>query len=198
MIKTASHQVITFFISLLFLGTIEAQTIQLPTGKTIDSKLLNAFLEKEMKSTNTPGLSIAIINNGHIAFHSPKGLSRPNQKVIDKTIFEAASLSKPLFGYYAMYFVEQDLLDLDKPLYKYLPYSAIAYDERYKKITARMVLSHKTGFPNWRTGRPDHKLTIDFEPGSKFQYSGEGYQYLALVLQQILKTDAKGLQKTLS
>ncbi|MFC1526441.1 serine hydrolase domain-containing protein [Candidatus Latescibacterota bacterium] len=69
------------------------------------------------------------------------------------------------------------MLDWDTPLYTYLPYEDIAHDERYKLITARMVVSHTTGFPNWRSGR----LEILFTPGSQYGYSGEGFEYLGKV-----------------
>jgi len=174
---------------------IHSQTIKTPLGKSIDSKEIDSFIEQQMEETKTPGVSMAIINEGKIVYHTLKGYSRPNEKVTEKTIFEGASLSKPLFGYFIMKFVEEGILDLDKPLYSYLPYKDITHDARYKKITARTVLSHRTGFPNWRTDTPGDSLFIDFMPGTKFQYSGEGYQYLALVLQHLLKTDAKGLQK---
>jgi CubicO group peptidase (beta-lactamase class C family) len=110
--------------------------------------------------------------------------------VTERTTFEAASLSKPLFGFFVMTFVEKGQLDLDRPLADYFSYEDLAHDERYKKITARMVLTHRTGLPNWREG---NRLNIAFEPGSGFQYSGEGYQYLALVLAKIANTDAAGL-----
>ncbi|WP_337251790.1 serine hydrolase domain-containing protein [Maribacter halichondriae] len=119
---------------------------------------------------------------------------KQKKKVTAQTIFEGASLSKPLFAYFVMGFVEEGKLDLDKPLIEYLAYEDIAYDDRYKKITARMVLSHTTGFPNWRSDFEDKKLFIKFEPGSSFEYSGEGYQYLAKVLAHILKTDDAGLE----
>jgi CubicO group peptidase (beta-lactamase class C family) len=66
------------------------------------------------------------------------------------------------------------LLDLDTPLYKYLSHSDIEDDARYKLITARIVLCHKTRFPNWRTNYTG-KLKIEFTPGTIFSYSGEGY-----------------------
>lgn len=187
---------IYIMVSIIFIATqLSAQVVKLPTGKELNIKAIDSFLESEMESTNTPGLSFALINDAQIVYHTEKGFSRPNQPVTQETIFEGASLSKPMFGYFVMQLVEKGVLDLDVPLYKYLPYDDIAYDERYKKITARMVLSHRTGFPNWRTNREDNKLVIDFDPGTKFQYSGEGYQYLALVLQKLLKVDANGLQE---
>jgi hypothetical protein len=78
--------------------------------------------------------------------------------------------------------VEAGLLDLDKPLYGYLPYPDISRDPRYRKITARMALSHTAGFPNWRNG---DSLRITFAPGQRWSYSGEGYVYLQKVVEKI-------------
>jgi CubicO group peptidase (beta-lactamase class C family) len=77
--------------------------------------------------------------------------------------------------------VDRGVLDLDTPLYTYLPYEDISHDDRYKLITARMVLTHRTGFPNWRTG----KLEIKFTPGTEVSYSGEGFVYLGKVLEKL-------------
>ncbi len=181
---------------LFFLNfSVQGQTIITPIGKTITTASIDTFLSEQMEATATPGVSLAIINDGEIVYHTVKGLSAPNTPMTKHTIFEGASLSKPLFAFFVMHYVEEGIIDLDTPLYTYLPYEDIAHDERYKKITARMVLSHTTGFPNWRDQDGRTGLTIDFEPGIQFQYSGEGYQYLALVLQKLLNTDAKGLQK---
>lgn len=174
---------------------LTAQTVKTPLGAEVPTSAINDWLKEKMQTTGTPGLQLAIINDGNVVYHTATGYARPNELVTDATIFEGASLSKPLFALFVMKLVEDGLIDLDKPLYKYLPYKDIAHDERYKKITARLVLSHQTGFPNWRDEDGRTGLTIDFEPGTDFQYSGEGYQYLALVLQHILHTDAKGLQK---
>lgn len=189
----------TTFIKWIVIGlisfSVHGQTIINPMGQTISEEAITTFLETQMERTGTPGLSLTIINNGEIAYHTVKGKQGPNTPMSSKTIFEGASLSKPLFAFFVMQLVEEGVLELDTPLYTYLPYKDIAHDERYKKMTARMVLSHTTGFPNWRDENGRTGLTIDFEPGTQFQYSGEGYQYLALVLQKLLKTDAKGLQK---
>lgn len=166
-------------------------------GTEVFSDSINKFIESNMKTLNVQGVSFAIINDGKIVHHFVSGYAdlENKKRVTDKTIFEAASLSKPLFAYFTMMFVEEGKLDLDKPLYEYLPYEDIAYDDRYKKITARMVLSHTTGFPNWRTDdNSNSKLTIAFEPGTTFGYSGEGYQYLAKILAHIAETDDDGLE----
>ncbi|MDC8005963.1 serine hydrolase [Aureisphaera galaxeae] len=191
MIKLFSSLAIVLSISLT---QSRAQSIKTPIGTTIETQEIEAFLAQQMQGTNTPGLSLTLINDGKIAFEINKGMARPDSPVSSKTIFEGASISKPLFSFFVMKFVEKGLLDLDKPLFEYLPYEDIAHDVRYKTITARMVLTHQTGFPNWRTDTEGNELTIDFDPGTGYQYSGEGFQYLALVLQGILKTDAQGLE----
>ena len=150
-----------------------------------------------MEKFEVPGLSMAIINNGKVVFHTTRGYAdiEKAKKVTPNTIFEAASLSKPLFSFLTMDFVEDGILDLDTPLHKYLPYPDIAHDDRYKKITARMVLSHTTGFPNWRSDYDTKELFIQFDPGTSFFYSGEGYQYLARVLAHLNNTDDLGLEQ---
>ncbi|MFC2138646.1 serine hydrolase domain-containing protein, partial [Bacteroidota bacterium] len=85
--------------------------------------------------------------------------------------------------------VEKGIIDLDKPLYQYLPFEEIAHDKRYALITARHVLCHQTGFPNWRHENPNGKIDIKFTPGTSFGYSGEGYEYLKRIVAHITQKD---------
>jgi CubicO group peptidase (beta-lactamase class C family) len=142
-------------------------------------------IEQLMKVKKVPGLSLAIIENGEIAFHLELGLKNSkNKSPIDSdTLFEAASLSKPVFAYGVLKFVENGKLDLDRPLVEYLSYVDIQNDHRLDFITARMVLAHSTGFPNWRP--KDQSLKIHFQPGERFSYSGEGYLYLQKVVEHL-------------
>lgn len=144
---------------------------------------INDFFNELVDSLNVSGFSVAVINDARIVYHQVFGLMRKGSKeVINKeTYFEAASLSKPLFAFFVMKQVDKGLLELDKPLYEYLPYLDIEYDKRYEQITARMILSHTSGLPNWR----NDSLKIEFTPGTKYQYSGEGYRYLSKVLASI-------------
>jgi len=165
-------------------------------GFAVPTDSINAFLESRIDSLKISGLSIAVINDGKIVYHELFGYADRDKRlpITKETIFEGASMSKSVFACFVMKFVEENKLDLDKPLYEYLPYPDIEYDERYKKITARMVLSHRSGFPNWRENEPDKKLRVKFDPGTNYEYSGEGYQYLALVLKHIEQTDWNGLE----
>jgi CubicO group peptidase (beta-lactamase class C family) len=91
-------------------------------------------------------------------------------------------LSKPIFAYIVLRLVDRGVIDLDKPLYTYgFSYDRIDKDPRSKLITARMVLDHTTGLPNWG-GIP---LEFLFTPGEKFNYSGEGYVYLQGVVEHV-------------
>ncbi len=119
----------------------------------------------------------------------------------DGTVFRAASLGKAVFAYLVLTLVTDGRLDLDKPLHEYLQkplpdypeYADLAGDPRYRAITARLALSHRTGFPNWRWQMKDRKLGILFSPGEKFLYSGEGYRYLQFVAEQITRKDLEAL-----
>ena len=167
-------------------------------GFNIRKNALHDYLELKMKEMNIPGLAIAFINDGEIVYHENFGYANLEKSlpVTNKTIFEGASMSKSIFAFFVMTYVEEGKLDLDTPLYSYLPYEDISHDERYKKITARMILSHRSGFPNWRENESDKQLKIKFEPGTAYEYSGEGYQYLAMVLKHLDNTNWKGLEAT--
>ncbi len=174
------------FVFFTVAGQAQVKTL---SGKNISREDMDLFLKKQMDSLSIPGMSIAIINNGRIVYHRSFGITsvETKQAVNDSSIFEAASLSKPLFAYFVMKMIDKGLLNLDTPLYMYMPYPDIENDERYKLITARIVLSHQSGFPNWRYFSKadtslhvkDNALYIKFSPGSQFSYSGEGFVYLA-------------------
>ncbi|MDW3649213.1 MAG: serine hydrolase domain-containing protein [Bacteroidia bacterium] len=170
-------------IALFFVPSLSAQKIKTVSGESIKSDKLNQEIEAIMEGLDMPGLSIGIINNNELVYHEAFGVSNSETRVpLNKeSIFEAASLSKPIFAYFALKLVETGKLDLDKPLYEYFPHPAIEEkdQENYKLITPRMVLSHSTGFPNHSNGA---KIQLAFEPGKGFSYSGEAYQYLAAII----------------
>jgi CubicO group peptidase (beta-lactamase class C family) len=199
--KENNRNYIFLILLLFFLVACQNQSkkpnIKTLFGTTISQKTTDDFIDTQMESLNMPALSIAIINDGKVVYHRVKGYANKEKKILadSNSIFEGASISKSVFGFFVMTFVEDGILDLDKPLYEYLPNPDIENDERYKRITARIALSHRSGFPNWRDDYLDKKLFIQFEPGTEYHYSGEGYQYLAEVLKHILDTNWTGLEE---
>lgn len=189
-------QSIILCILLINCSSRNAEEIKDYNGLSLPTDSMDNYVELKMKEYKIPGLSIALINDGKIVYHRNFGYANFKDEipVTDNTIFEAASISKSVFAVFAMTYVEEGKLDLDRPLFEYLSYQDIAYDERYKKITARMVLSHRSGFPNWRENEDDKKLKIKFDPGTDYEYSGEGYQYLARVLRNIEGTSWEDLE----
>ena len=134
------------------------------------------------EAARIPGLAIATIENGEIVEVELVGVANAEtaDPVTQDTLFEAASLSKPVFATAVLRLAERGEFDLDQPLHELLPYERISHDGRAELLTARLVLSHRTGLPNWGP----EKLEFVAEPGEWFGYSGEGYVYLQRVLER--------------
>lgn len=165
-------------------------------GWEIEKDSFDSYVEEQAKELDIPGLSLIVINDGVQVHRVNYGFADvANQvPVSDQTIFEAASISKPVFAYFVMKFVDEGKLDLDRPLYEYYPHPDLENEPWSKLLTARLILSHQSGLPNWREDDPDQILRFEFEPGTGYGYSGEAYQYLAEVLREIENTDWDGLE----
>ncbi|UII80080.1 serine hydrolase [Flagellimonas sp. CMM7] len=148
---------------------------------------VDQFIEDYRHYYKIPGVSLALIKKGKVVYHNTYGQmnSYTNEAVSKNTLFEAASLTKPVFGFTVCRLAEKGIIDLDKPLYQYLRFPDIEHDERHKLITARYVLSHQTGFPNWPTRQKDGTFDLKFTPGTSYGYSGEGFEYLKRVVVHI-------------
>jgi len=149
-----------------------------------------------MEKARIPGLQIALIRRGEVLWQGAYGVTNTagGTAVTRDTIFEAASLTKPLFAYVVMQMVDKKLIDLDTPLLGAVPKERVEElighsleTEGFrldwaKKITARHVLSHSAGMPH---GDRAEIYPIFFEPGTDWKYSAEGYQLLQLVVEGI-------------
>lgn len=136
-----------------------------------------------MERHSVPGVSMTLVEEGEIAWSEGLGvMSKSGEPVTPDTIFEAASISKPVFAYAALRLYERGVINLDVPLDGYLSEPFLEGDPRLPLITMRRVLCHTTGFQNWRREKP---LEIHFEPGERFSYSGEGYMYLQRVVEEL-------------
>jgi CubicO group peptidase (beta-lactamase class C family) len=150
-----------------------------------DARILE-WLPRLLELAEVPGLALGGVHDGKVW---TRGFGRaslaPLTEVSAETVFEAVSLGKPLCAYAALQLVDAGLLDLDRPVYEYVP-SPEADNRLMRRVTSRHILSHTTGLINWR--EQPGPLLPQSEPGSRFTYSGEGYFYLQRVMEQITGT----------
>ena len=156
----------------------------------------DAGLPQLMNEALVPGASLAIIRGGRIAEVVSCGVrhSRSPLSVDENTVFDAASLSKPIFAQVVLQLVDQGQLTLDTLLVDQLA-GYIANDPRASSISVAHALSHSSGLPNWRS--LEHPLRTYFSPGERFSYSGEGFLYLQRVVEAVTGEPLEGLAQKL-
>jgi serine-type D-Ala-D-Ala carboxypeptidase/endopeptidase len=193
---------VVLFSLIIVSGYCHAQLIKRLDHSTIPVTELDEKINHLIKAANVHGLAIAVFNDNKTVYKKTFGYKRFDlkQPLQSSTNLYGASLSKAVFAVLVMKLVEEGILDLDTPLQSYLPkpiyeyqpltkwhdnYSDLRNDSAYKNITARMCLSHSTGFANWRWDEKDQKLKVNFQPGTKYGYSGEGMVYLQVILEKI-------------
>jgi CubicO group peptidase (beta-lactamase class C family) len=139
-----------------------------------------------METARVPGCAIAVLQRGAVTGVRVFGVcdTESQRPVVPDTVFEAASLSKVVTAYAALQLVQAGRLALDEPLVRYAPSPADADQTLAPTITLRHALTHSTGLRNWRFRRDD-KLTVDFQPGSRFSYSGEGIIWVERAIEAV-------------
>ncbi|MTB51327.1 serine hydrolase [Lewinella sp. W8] len=148
-------------------------------------------VDRLIHAASIPGFQGVYFEDGEIVTSLTRGITDADTRrsVTPNTVFSAASLSKPLLAYLTLQLVDAGQMDLDVPLVQYFNYPDVAKDDRHREVTARMVLSHTTGLPNWR----DDDLQFRRAPGKKFGYSGEGFVWLQRVVEHLSGKDLQTL-----
>lgn len=180
--------------ALALLGLVQPAAAKVPSAAQVRSLALEA-----MTQTGAKGLAVAVIDNGRVnsvqTFGSRNAKGEP---LTPDTIMYGASLTKAVFAYTVMQLVEEGKLDLDRSIADYLPkplpeygnlddygnWGDLASDERWRKLTPRILLTHSAGFANFSFMEPDGKLKFHFEPGRRYAYSGEGLILLQFVIEK--------------
>jgi len=162
--------------------------------------LIETLTPHLMDELHVPGVSVAVVSSCKIAWSNSFGIAdiRTGDPVKRETVFEAASMSKPIFAYAFLKLAESGRVSLDEPIIRYLKEPANPDQAERKLITARMILSHAAGFPNWRKGEEerDGPLPILFKPGSLFGYSGEGIFLLQRAMEQVINESLDSYART--
>ncbi|MEO7086867.1 MAG: serine hydrolase domain-containing protein [Gemmatimonadaceae bacterium] len=150
-----------------------------------------------MAASHVPGLALGLVNHGKVSETRVFGSMRHGVPLKTSALFNVASLTKPVVAVTTLKLVSTGSLDLDESLAPYWVDPDIADDTTYKLITTRLILSHQTGFPNWRWLTPSRKLQFLTPPGKKFFYSGEGFEYLREALERKYYTSLQHLADSL-
>jgi CubicO group peptidase (beta-lactamase class C family) len=160
---------------------------------------LGPFLDSLMVDAEIPGISFALFDDRGILFEHVGGVKSQGtgEAIGPQTVFEAASISKPVFAYIVLSLVHDGDLGLDQPLGSIVPeVPDVAYDSRSEALTPRVLLTHQGGLPNWRTRLnfdaqryselfgPQDTLRFEADPNTEYRYSGEGYLLLQRVVQE--------------
>lgn len=195
--------------SLVVPSLAQKATHALPSNSAIDAEA-----KQTMARTHANGLAIAVIDHGRVSYVQAYGIrNAKGEPLTTDTVMYGASLTKMVFAYHVLQLVDQGKLkldtpikdDLEKPLIeygshsdqkfldKYGPYTDLANDPRWQKITPRMSLTHSTGFNNFWFIEPDQMLRIHFDPGTRFSYSGEGLSLLQFAIEHGKRSQGLGV-----
>lgn len=160
---------------------------------------IQALVERQARDKQVCAVAYATVHAGKLSGAGSASGCDGAIAPAEDAVFQAASLSKPVFSYAVLKLAQEGLLALDTPLVEYLPQgywhvqnpfafghppiSSRVTAPELRAVTARMVLSHSSGLPNWSDG----PLAFDFEPGTGWQYSGEGFMLLQRAVESITK-----------
>jgi CubicO group peptidase (beta-lactamase class C family) len=193
--------------TLLLAFTMAQAAPPLPSAAAIDAQA-----RQTMMRTGGKGLALALIDDGRVVHLASYGArNAAGDPLRTDTVMYGASLTKTVFAYTALQLVDEGKLALDTPLAesldrplpsydteaispgKYGPYRDLANDPRWRRITPRMALTHSTGFRNFWWFEAGETLRINFDPGTRYSYSGEGFILLQFVIENGRKDQGLGL-----
>ncbi len=210
----------TFFLIItLILGSLQFSIAQTKAAvakiKQVENGLSNYHqikgeptwtIAERMEHYGVPGMSIAVIHDYKIAWTKTYGVVNKETKepVTENTLFQAASISKPVSAYAALSLVEAGKLNLDKNVNQYLTSFYVPDNDftKEEKVTLKHIVSHKAGltvhgFLGYSPGlkvptlvqllagkKPSNSpaILVDKAPGGSMRYSGGGY----CVMQQMM------------
>ncbi len=163
-------------------------------GTPLAGAQVDAVVTRLMGAARVTGLALAIVERGGPVYVKAYGLADAERgtPLTTRTVMYGASLTKAAFAYTVMTLVDEGRVDLDRPIAASLPrplpeyenYRDLTGDERWRRITPRMLLAHTSGLPNWRFFNDDERLDIKFDPGTRYVYSGEGINLLQMVIEE--------------
>lgn len=177
----------------LLIGLIILLAVTAMAKESSPPEAARTVIREQAQTFDVPGIAVASIRDGEIAWIETYGNATKDRKVDGKSTFNVASLTKPMFATLVMHLVANDAFELDEPLAVHWVDPDVADDSRHQNLTARLALSHQSGLPNWR-GRDT--LKFQFEPGARHEYSGEGFEYVRRAVERATGETLASLMNT--
>ncbi|MBX2822446.1 MAG: beta-lactamase family protein [Rhodothermaceae bacterium] len=191
---------VLYLVVLVLLGSlsIKPPAVFAQPRSTLDTYA--SVLDSLMRTADVPGISFAFFSSEGVLFEYAQGVKGKGSRepVGAETVFEAASISKPVFAVLVQSLVEEGVIDVTRPLAHYVdPVPEVSYDTRSSALTPEMLLSHQGGLPNWRARINLEARTLDelfsvedtlrfiSDPGTAYGYSGEGFLLLQRVIEDL-------------
>ncbi len=163
---------------------------------------IDRLVEESMQAHGVPGVSIAIVDDFEVVYARGYGIAEPGRPVETDTLFQAASLSKPVTAVVAAAASEEALIDLDADVATMLTSWRLPPMQYAGPITLRMLLAHRagtnvSGFPGYRLDEPlpdlprildgvpgkNEPIRVVAEPERQTSYSGGGYVMAQLAME---------------
>ena len=173
----------------------------------LDDASARFTIPDRMEHYDVPGVSVAVMEDGVVVWARVWGVRTAGEPLTTETLFQAASISKPVAALAALELVERGVLDLDRDVNEYLGSWKVPSNDLTEAapVTLRGILSHTAGltqhgFPGYRFGADiptvpqildgdgpanTGAVRVDIPPGSEWRYSGGGYTVLQLVLEEV-------------
>lgn len=188
---------LTLLLALLAVGA-SAQSIRRLDGSSITAEYAETLARQTLTQANVTGAQLAIVNDGRLVWSMAHGLRQldPPLPMTPETTTWAASITKAVFATFVLQLAERGEFDLDIPIARQLRRPLTDYPE-YKEtashlvrhphwplITPRMALNHTSGLNNLAVLAPDKKISLRFQPGARFGYSGEALNLLQMLIEE--------------
>lgn len=190
----------------LVVASVALLCAQAGFAEPLEAKL-DRLVGEGMQQTGSQGLAIAVIGEGKVKLVKSWGKRNGKGELLTTdTVMYGASLTKAMFGYLVAQLADEGRIDLDASIATYLPrplpeyvgeeekfapYHNLAGDERWRKLTPRILLNHGSGFANFYWLNEDEKLKFHFDPGSRYAYSGDGINLLQFVIERGIGLDVE-------
>lgn len=149
-----------------------------PAAAKLDAAMAR-WMSDIVRAEKIGGIGIAVVRDGRLIWSGHYGEQAPGVPIGADTAFNTASIAKTVTAETLLALAAAHRIDLDEPIGGYVRSPGLDGDPRYKLLTTRILLAHRSGLRNWADDYPDGKLAFDWEPGARYRYSGAGIELAA-------------------